>query len=176
MRDGKWNCKDYTENPYYFSLCIFNVFSIGLNCTYVRKKTLQCRRRCPLYMSGHRSVHVVTVAQLIMSAQPSFDSCSQLGVSIRLLHIRMATWNSEDEFDQMPDDIDFAAIEEDEWNAIQTQNSSTSVQFNVHAIDISANSRPPISYEGHRIVGTPSADITGICIYPSPSRSIRPDG
>ncbi|KAJ3893706.1 hypothetical protein GG344DRAFT_74738 [Lentinula edodes] len=96
--------------------------------------------------------------------------------------MRMATWNSENEFDQIPDDIDFAAIGEDEWNVIQTQNSSTSVQSNVHAIDISANanSQPPTSYEGHRIVGTPSADITvpqfvqgSSNLYPEPVAEVR---
>ncbi|KAJ3917767.1 hypothetical protein F5877DRAFT_79639 [Lentinula edodes] len=101
-----------------------------------------------------------------MSAQPFLSrSFTQVSLSIRFLpgsrfHMRMATWNSEDEFDQMPDDIDFAAIGEDQWNAIQIQNSSTSVQSNVHATDISANSQPSISYEGRRIVETQSADIT----------------
>ncbi|GAW04724.1 ring finger protein 8 [Lentinula edodes] len=94
--------------------------------------------------------------------------------------MRMATWNSEDEFDQMPDDIDFAAIGEDQWNAIQIQNSSTSVQSNVHATDISANSQPPISYEGHRIAETQSADITvpqfvqgSSNLYPEPVTETR---
>ncbi|KAH7880395.1 uncharacterized protein C8R40DRAFT_251296 [Lentinula edodes] len=112
-------------------------------------------------------------------------SFTQVSLSIRFLpgsrfHMRMATWNSEDEFDQMPDDIDFAAIGEDQWNAIQIQNSSTRVQSNVHAIDISANSQPPISYEGHRIAETQSADITvpqfvqgSSNLYPEPVTETR---
>ncbi|KIK71330.1 hypothetical protein GYMLUDRAFT_235664 [Collybiopsis luxurians FD-317 M1] len=41
----------------------------------------------------------------------------------------MATQDLEDEFDRIPDDIDFAAIGDDEWNALQTQTQTPHSNF-----------------------------------------------
>ncbi|KAJ4476688.1 hypothetical protein J3R30DRAFT_3704164 [Lentinula aciculospora] len=68
----------------------------------------------------------------------------------------MATRRDEDEFDTMPDDLDFGAIADDEWNAIQTQNQPS----NVNGRHVLEDSQLPEIYEGDNLLGAYSSEIT----------------
>ncbi|KAJ3750041.1 hypothetical protein DFH05DRAFT_1465734 [Lentinula detonsa] len=76
----------------------------------------------------------------------------------------MATQDSEDDFDQMPDHIDFGAIGDDVWDAIQTQNQTTaSPRFN-----IDSHSQPPRTSEGDSTVIV-SEFVQGTSTSPDPA-------
>ena len=63
----------------------------------------------------------------------------------------MATRDLEDEFDRIPDDIDFAAIGDDEWSALQTQTQTPHPNFTPEPFHQNA--------ETDRLLGTSQGDV-----------------
>ncbi|KAJ3973174.1 hypothetical protein EV361DRAFT_901342 [Lentinula raphanica] len=71
----------------------------------------------------------------------------------------MASQASEDEYDQLPDDLDFGAIGDDEWNSIQTQNPTTQRSIDLHGEHAPAISHLPREPERNDI-SEPQITIT----------------